>query len=247
MCARRFGAPRARAPEDVSDKGDIRSEANRLQNIFEALGADVFETDILQPAGALLDLYGEDIRARAFVTHDPNRGEMMLRPDFTLSLVQHHIAEGRRQGRYTYAGEVFRRQEDDPARKSEYLQVGYEVFNGEDPHVADAEVFFAISEILVPLGLRAATGDIGLLRAAVAGLDTSDARKSSLIHHLWRPKRFRHLLGQFCQGPIPNAAAQSFQGARDWLANPRRHRGSVGGSDRRRPCSTTRTRPGGDG
>ncbi len=167
-----------------------------MRALFEARGAEVFETDILQPAGALLDLYGEDIRARAFTTHDPVRGEMMLRPDFTLPLVQRHVAEGRAAGRYTYAGEVFRRQEDDPDRDAEYLQVGYEIFGGEVAVQADAEVFAAFAEILAPLGLRPAAGDIGLLRAAIEGLETSAARKTALLHHLWRPRRFRGLLNR---------------------------------------------------
>ncbi|MEM7690808.1 MAG: ATP phosphoribosyltransferase regulatory subunit, partial [Pseudomonadota bacterium] len=87
-------------------KADIRAEAVRLREGFQARGAEVFEADILQPAGALLDLYGEDIRARAFVTQDPLRGEMMLRPDFTVPLVQQHVATAGGADRYTYAGEV---------------------------------------------------------------------------------------------------------------------------------------------
>ena len=163
-------------------------------------GAEVFETDVLQPAGALLDLYGEDIRARAFVTQDPLQGEMMLRPDFTLPLVQRHMAEGRGEGRYTYAGEVFRRQEDHPDRAAEYLQVGFELFNGAAPAEADAEVFARVSNALRAFELRAATGDIGLLHAAVEGLATSAARKAMLLHHLWRPRRFRNLLNRFAEG-----------------------------------------------
>ena len=105
----------------MTRKSEIKAQADRLRAVFEAKGAEVFEADILQPAGALLDLYGEDIRARAFVTHDPLRGEMMLRPDFTVPLVQRHMDQGRGQGRYTYAGEVFRRQEDDPERLPDRL------------------------------------------------------------------------------------------------------------------------------
>ncbi len=178
-------------------KSDIRAEADRLRAAFEAKGAVPVETDILQPAGALLDLYGEDIRARAFVTQDPLRGEMMLRPDFTVPLVSRHMDEGRGPARYTYAGEVFRQQEDDPERASEYLQVGFEVFNGADAEAADAEVFATIAEMLAPLGLKAAMGDIGLLRAAVAGLATSVARKQALLHHLWRPRRFKALIDRY--------------------------------------------------
>ena len=187
----------------MTDKSDIRSEADRLRSQFEARGATVFETDVLQPAGALLDLYGEDIRARAFVTQDPLQGEMMLRPDFTLPLVQRHMSEGRGEGRYTYAGEVFRRQEDNPDRASEYIQVGFELFNGAEAPVADAEVFATFFEILGPLGLRAAIGDIGLLRAAVEGLISSPSRKAALLHHLWRPRRFRTLLNRFSNAEKP--------------------------------------------
>ena len=86
----------------------------RLRARFEAAGAMPVEADVLQPAATLLDLYGEDIRARAYVTADPLRGEQMLRPDFTVPVVQMHMANGAEPARYTYAGEVFRKQEDDP-------------------------------------------------------------------------------------------------------------------------------------
>ncbi|MXQ09626.1 ATP phosphoribosyltransferase regulatory subunit [Alphaproteobacteria bacterium GH1-50] len=205
----------------MTAKSDIRAEADRLRAAFEARGAEPVEADILQPAGALLDLYGEDIRARAFVTHDPIRGEMMLRPDFTVPLVSRHMAEGRGQARYTYAGEVFRRQEDDPERASEYLQVGYELFNGMDAAEADAEVFATFATLLEPLGLRAEMGDIGLLRAAVAGLNTSDARKAALLHHLWRPRRFKALIERYAGSGVADArraalldADEPFDGAK---------------------------------
>ncbi|TMV42447.1 ATP phosphoribosyltransferase regulatory subunit, partial [Thioclava sp. BHET1] len=79
----------------------------------------------------------------------------------------------------------------------EYLQVGYEIFDRLSPEDADAEVFALFAEELAPLGLRAATGDIGILMAAVAGLSTSPARKAALSRHIWRPRRFRALLDRF--------------------------------------------------
>ncbi len=181
----------------MNTKSSMRAEATRLQAFFEAAGAQVVETDILQPADTLLDLYGEDIRARAFVTHDPLSGEQMLRPDFTVPVVQMHMAGGAQTARYTYAGEVFRRQEDGAALASEYLQVGYEVFDGSDPASADSEVFSLFSQVLAPLGLRPATGDMGILMAAVQGLRTTDRRKAALSRHVWRPDRFRALLERF--------------------------------------------------
>lgn len=175
----------------------IRAEAETLFAAFQKAGAVPVEADILLPAGALLDLYGEDIRARAYVTQDPLLGEMMLRPDFTLPVVQAHMAHGADPARYCYLGEVFRKQDHPGLRAREYLQVGFEVFDRTAPEAADAEVFALFSQLLGPLNLTPATGDIGILLAAIKGLDTTDRRKAALLRHVWRPKRFRDLLARF--------------------------------------------------
>ncbi|MBC7131852.1 MAG: ATP phosphoribosyltransferase regulatory subunit [Roseovarius sp.] len=192
----------------MADRAAILAEAARLRARFEAAGAEPVETAILQPAEVLLDLYGEDIRARAYVTSDTLRGEQMLRPDFTVPVVQMHMTDGAEPARYTYAGEVFRRQEEDARRANEYIQVGFEIFAREAPEAADAEVFALFFDILRPLGLRAATGDIGILMAAVAGLDTTEARKAALMRHIWRPRRFRALIDRYAgRTPVPEARA----------------------------------------
>ncbi|PTX54319.1 ATP phosphoribosyltransferase regulatory subunit [Litoreibacter ponti] len=180
------------------------TEAARLSALFRDAGAVSVETSVLQPAETLLDLYGEDIRARAYVTSDPVLGEQMLRPDFTVPVVQQHMAHGAEPARYTYQGLVFRSQEAGTGRASEYLQVGYEVFDRADPAAADAEVFALFAQALDGRGLRAATGDIGILRAAVEGLSTSERRRAALLRHLWRPRRFRALLERFGK-PVPSA------------------------------------------
>lgn len=184
------------------------AEGQRLRQLFEARDAIVVEADVLQPADTLLDLYGEDIRGRSYLTQDPIRGEMVLRPDFTVPVVQMHMQSHADPARYTYAGKVFRKQDNDPDRANEFVQVGYEVFDGANPALADAEVFAAIRDALGDLPLRAATGDIGILMAAVAGLQTSDARKAALARHIWRPRRFRTLLDRFGgRSPVPPTRA----------------------------------------
>ncbi len=207
----------------MSITSEARAEALRLQAFFAANGAKPVETDILQSAETLLDLYGEDIRARAYVTSDPMRGEQMLRPDFTVPVVQRHMAEGADPARYTYAGEVFRRQEVDDRRPSEFLQVGYEIFDRENPANADAEVFALFQEVLSPLGLRAATGDIGILKAAILGLSTTERRKRALLRHIWRPRRFRSLLDRFGdRKPMPDSRKSLLKAAaagKDLFAN----------------------------
>jgi len=188
-------------------KPQVRAEAERLQAAFRAAGADAVEADVLQPAETLLDLYGEDIRARAYVTNDPLRGELMLRPDFTVPVVQMHMNGGALPARYTYSGEVFRKQEDYEHRAAEYFQVGYELFDEGNPAEADAEVFALFHSILP--GLKPVTGDMGLLIAAVNGLRTTERRKRALMRHIWRPRRFRTLLDRFSGrgAPLPSRTA----------------------------------------
>ena len=186
----------------------VLAEADRVRNVFAGRNAVVVQTDVLQPAETLLDVYGEDIRGRSYLTSDPVRGEMVLRPDFTVPVVQMHMQSHAEPARYTYAGKVFRKQDSDPDRLNEFVQVGYEVFDGVNPALADAEVFAAIRDALGDLPLRAATGDIGILTAAVAGLRTSQARKDALTRHIWRPRRFRALLDRFGgRSPVPSTRA----------------------------------------
>ncbi len=175
----------------------VWDRARAFQTTIADQGAMVTDADYLLQADTLLDLYGEDIRARAFTTQDPLRGEQMLRPDFTVPVVQAHMAHGAEPARYTYMGKVFRKQEEDESRPTEYVQVGYEVFDGTDPAAADADVFATILGLLSDVDVTAVTGDIGILRAAVMGLKTTERRRAALLRHLWRPRRFKSLLDRF--------------------------------------------------
>lgn len=185
----------------------------RLLAAFREAGAEEVSPDMLLPAEALLDLYGEDIRARAYVTQDPLRGEVVLRPDFTVPVVRLHMQDGAEPARYCYLGEVFRKQDpgdERPAnpRDNEYLQVGYEVFD-RDRDAADAEVFALIHRLLAPLGLGPVMGDMGLIRDAIGALPLSATRRAALLHHIWRPVRFERLLARFAEPARPRAPAAS--------------------------------------
>lgn len=185
----------------------MQADVDRYLNAFLDAGATKIEASILQPADTLLDLYGEDIRGRAYVTHDPILGEMMLRPDFTVPVVQRHMDESAEPARYTYAGPVFRSQEDRREKPREYLQVGYEIFDRDLPSKIEAEVFGTIWDLLSEFPIQASLGDVGLLVAAVNGLTTSEARKAALLRHIWRPHRFRNLLTRYAAaGNLPDVA-----------------------------------------
>ena len=183
-------------------------EAERLLSVFSQSGAERVDPMLLQASDTLLDLYGEAIRARAYVTHDPSQGEVFLRPDFTVPIAQMHLA--RRDtpaGCYCYSGPVFRKQEFDPKRAREFHQVGVEIFDDTPAVEADAALFTLIKTSLGDAPLRAAIGDIAILSAAIEGLETSELRISALKRHLWRPNRFRMLLDRFA-GKTPQPAAR---------------------------------------
>ena len=199
------------------DKPRVRERADRLTAAFIRAGATLVEPSVLQPAARLLNLYGEDIRTHAYVTSDPLNGEQLLRPDFTVPVVEMHLASGGEPARYTYSGEVFRRPEQSEDAAGEEYQVGYELFDRGDRIAADVEVFTTISRAL-PTGTEIVTGDIGLLISAVKGLSCSERRKAALTRHLWRPKRFKALLDGFGNKTTPPDLDRSITlvGKRSW-------------------------------
>ena len=181
-----------------SERGaEARDVAHGILATFQRSGAILADTEILQPADLLLDLYGEDIRARAFVTRDPVRGEFILRPDFTVPVARKYMAGAPGETRFTYLGPVWRIQPPDSVRSPESLQVGYEIFGSEDRAGTDAEVFGLFHEVLAADTLDVVVGDMSILLAAISCLETPERRKVMLRRHLWRPGRFRKLLDRF--------------------------------------------------
>ncbi|MCY4151197.1 MAG: ATP phosphoribosyltransferase regulatory subunit [Aestuariivita sp.] len=196
-------------------------EVIRLQQPMIAAGALPIDISVLQSAELFLDLYGEDIRGRTYTTFDPFRGEQMLRPDFTVPVAEHHMTTAAGAHRYTYAGSVFRRPEQDGWRQREFVQVGYEVFNVVDTVAADIEVFALFGEILAPFDLRRKTGDMSIVMAAVQGLSISDGRKSALMRHIWRPQRFRALMDRYAgRTPVPASQRPLMGDSTDWHLFP---------------------------
>jgi ATP phosphoribosyltransferase regulatory subunit len=182
---------------------------DQLMAHFEAAGAMRVEPAALHPAGALLDVYGEDLRARAFTMEDGAGAEMVLRPDFTVPVVQLHRARGEGTARYSYLGPVWRRQPPGSARPTEYLQAGIELF-GEDQAEADAAVFVLTREALALGGVEApsiVTGDLGLIVALLDAAPLTERHRAALKRHFWRPARFQALLRRYAgAAPAPSLA-----------------------------------------
>jgi len=191
----------------------LEAEVARILAALGAGGAERVEPPALQPADLLLDLYGEDIRARAFVTRD-DAGELMLRPDFTVPIARLHMERGLDAGTYVYCGPVWRRQDAGSERAREYLQAGIEIFgDAMPPAQAEAEALArirdALGDALQGGAVEIVTGDLGLPLAAIEALATSARRKQALRRHLWRPARFHALLERFGRRHAEVAASRA--------------------------------------
>ncbi|MEM6388937.1 MAG: ATP phosphoribosyltransferase regulatory subunit [Pseudomonadota bacterium] len=187
----------------------IQTLSETLSAGFMTQGAQRADPDLLQPAGPLLDLYGEDMRARAYVTHDADAGELMLRPDFTVPVALSHLQSGEQAARYVYSGPVFRMPPQGSGRPREYAQVGVEIFHGPGAAAVDTELFVAFCEALADARVTPVTGDLGILLAAIDSLEITPRRRRALRRHVWRPRRFKALFDRFAgRRPLPPGRAE---------------------------------------
>src|SRR5512140_2491621 len=95
----------------TAKKTDARAEA--LIASYERAGYGRVDPAILQPAEPFLDLSGEDIRRRMYLTTDAAGRELCLRPDFTIAVSRDYLAStdaGKPAG-FSYLGPVFRQQD----------------------------------------------------------------------------------------------------------------------------------------
>jgi ATP phosphoribosyltransferase regulatory subunit len=156
------------------------------------------EPPVLQPAEPFLDLSGEDIRRRMFLTTDPDGRELCLRPDLTIPVSRDYLASssaGKPAG-FCYLGTVFRHRE---GLASEFLQAGIESFARADKAAADAEMLALGLEATTQYGVTAPVvriGDVGLFSAFVAALDLAPAWKRRLIKDFNRKSSLKHDLDQ---------------------------------------------------
>jgi len=157
--------------------------AQSLVSTYERAGYARAHPAILQPAEPFLDLSGEDIRARMFLTAGRAGEELCLRPDFTIPVSRDYLASdaaGRPQG-YCYLGPVFR---DRGTLPGEFLQAGIESFGRTDRAPADAETLALGLATTAHFGRNAPaimTGDVALFTALVSALDLAPGWKRRLV------------------------------------------------------------------
>src|SRR5829696_2516074 len=156
--------------------------SDALLALFERDGYARVEPSILQSADVFLELSGEDMRRRMFVTQDAAGQELCLRPEYTIPVCREHLAAARPSpAAYSYAGPVFRLR---VGEAGEFLQAGLESIGRPDAAAADAEILALALEGLAVVGrteVAVRLGDIGLLDAVVEALGVGAAAKRRIL------------------------------------------------------------------
>jgi ATP phosphoribosyltransferase regulatory subunit len=126
-------------PPSPSIDAARREAGTRALAHFLDAGFLRIDPPVLQPAAAFLDMSGEDIRGRLYLTTDASGAELCLRPDFTIPVCLAHLASSEHgaEAQYAYLGPVFRAR---PGQSGEMIQTGLESYGRRDFEAADAEI-----------------------------------------------------------------------------------------------------------
>ncbi|TCT07587.1 ATP phosphoribosyltransferase regulatory subunit [Aquabacter spiritensis] len=178
------------AAQSPLPRRDTRALDDALLARFEDAGFVRLDPPILQPADVFLDLSGESIRRRLYLTTDAEGAELCLRPDLTIPVAREVLATGRAlPTTVSYLGSVFRFRGEGTG---EFRQAGIESFGRPDIAAADAEILALGLETCAIYNLPSPEirlGDVGLFAALLDALPLPPA---------WR----RRLLKDFGQGRL---------------------------------------------
>ena len=156
----------------------------------------VADIPILQPADPFLEVAGEDLRRRIFVTQGQDGTDLCLRPEFTIPVLRDALATGAR-GRFAVHGPVFRQDRDGAA---EFAQAGIEDIGDTNTVAADARCLADAHAALAAGGLRetrTVLGDDALFRALCQALDLPVPVTERLERAFADADRLRRTIEQF--------------------------------------------------
>lgn len=148
------------------------SFAGEILALFAEREAMLTDIAIILPADPFLDMAGEDLRRRIFLTESETGQSLCLRPEFTIPVCRDHIEKrAATPRRYAYLGEVFRQRREGGA---EFFQAGIEDLGTEDRAGADArslaDAHALLARVLPGSGLNVTVGDQAVFEAVLAAL-----------------------------------------------------------------------------
>ena len=167
-----------------------------LRRLFSQAGYAFVEPPIVHPASVFVELAGEDLRRRLYLTSAADGTELALRPDYTIPVCLHHLATGAatRKANYAYLGPVFRHRTNETG---EFLQAGIESLGRTDRVAADADVLKLALDALALLGVANTTvriGDSALFGAVLDALDLSPPWQRRLARNFGDRERLAALI-----------------------------------------------------
>ena len=187
-----------------------------LRRLFSDAGYAFVEPPVVHPASVFVELAGEDLRRRLFLTNAPDGTELALRPDYTIPVCLHHLASGaaKRKAGYAYLGPVFRQRRDEPG---EFVQAGIESLGRTDRIAADADALKLALDAVTLLGVRKTTvriGDSALFGAVLAALDLSPPWRGRLARNFGDRARLDALIAHANGGaPVYGTAGRGTRAA----------------------------------
>lgn len=192
----------------MSDGNASNGLGTALLVVFQKHGYGLAEPGVLQPAGIFLDVSGEDLRKRMFMTQDAEGRDMCLRPEFTIPVCRDHLAKSQpgEAGAYSYLGPVFRMR---GGETGEFWQAGIESLGRGDAEAADAEVLTLTCEALAEAGLDnpdIRLGDVALIKAIVRGLNVASAPARRLMRAMSAGKGVDAIEALDVKAPAASAA-----------------------------------------
>ena len=201
------------APVDAPEPDAAAASASRLAageralKHFLAAGFAHLEPPLLQPASVFLDMSGEDIRGRLYLTSDASGAELCLRPDYTVPVCLAYIASpaAGRPAQYAYLGPVFRAR---AGQSGEMLQTGLESYGRDDVEAADAEILALSLEAAALAGagpLTVRLGDARLFDSALAALALPDVWLRRMRRGLARGRSLESILDANGQAAPPQS------------------------------------------
>lgn len=194
--------------------------ATDLALALESLEAPRVDIPVIQPAEPFLDMAGEDLRRRIFLTESETGESLCLRPEFTIPVCRAHIAENvATPRRYSYLGQVFRQRRDGA---NEFFQAGVEDLGELDEARADAravsEARALVSRFAASQALTVTLGDQSVFEAVVAGLGLPAGWQKRLIHAFGNEQALGAMIARLA-GPdasaAPDAAVAGFLSSGD--------------------------------
>lgn len=184
---------------------DAQKTIDGIMNLFDRMGLPRVSVPVLQPADPFLDIVGEDLRRRIFMTENETGDSLCLRPEFTIPVCLAHIADGHQTPRrYAYLGEVFRQRREGA---SSFYQAGIEDLGDMDEAEADArslhDAMHMLDNIASPFAIEVLVGDHAIFEAVLHALGLPRGWQRKLMRCFGNNQQLRDVLSDLAKPGKP--------------------------------------------